>query len=449
MGARKRYFAMKRSILLSGFLCLSSLSVLALAEESSSARYRAVQGAHLSADERIAANEKLLKDAPNDPKVEAALASAFIQKLRETTDFAYLNRAAGLVEKMLAVDPRSYDAIRLSAEIETHRHNFPKSAQLASDLAERNPSDSGALGMLGDSLMEMGQYEAADRAYQRMLTLSPNLASYNRIAYQRFVTGDIDQALAWMATAVEAGSHIPENLAWCLVEFGDMLFKTGRVDDAHIAYERALQALPGYHRALAALGREYLAAGKFETAAESFKKAQSVIPLPDYAAALVTIYKAMGKTSEAEQQRKLLDVIDKLGQANGEKGNRMLALAYADENRLLPRALELAQGELETRKDVYTYDALSWVLFRSGKQKEAEEASTKALAFHTPEPMFLYHAGVIAMAGGRTDAGKELLRGALALNPAFSFPQAQDAKSQLNEQQGTDPRATNIPVVIH
>jgi tetratricopeptide (TPR) repeat protein len=440
---------MTHSVLLSGFLCLSAMSARALAEESPSTRYRAVQAAHLSTDERIAANEKLLKDAPDDPKIEAALASAFIQKLRETTDFAYLNRAASLVERMLAADPPNYDAIRLSAEIETHRHNFPRSAQLANDLAERNPSDSGALGMLGDSLMEMGQYEAADNAYQRMLTLSPNLASYNRIAYQRFVTGDVDHALAWMATAVEAGSPIPENLAWCLVEFGDMLFKTGRVNDAHIAYERALQALPGYHRALAALGREYAAAGKFESAAESFQKAQTVIPLPDYAAALATIYEAMGKTSEAEQQRKLLDVIDKLGQANGEKGNRVLAVTYAEENRNLERALELTQGELETRKDVYTYDALSWVLFRSGRQTEAEEASAKALAFHTPEPMFLYHAGVIAVAGGRTDAGKELLRGALALNPAFSFPQAQDAKRRLDAQPGGNPRATNLPVVLH
>jgi tetratricopeptide (TPR) repeat protein len=428
-----RYYTMKLPVLLYGFLCLNALTAQVPAEESSSARYRALQTAHLSTDERIAANEKLLKDSPDDPKVEAALTSAFIQKLRETTDFAYLNRAAALVERMLARDPRSYDAIRLSAEIETHRHDFPKSAQLALELAERNPSDSGALGMLGDSLMEMGRYEAADRAYRRMLTLSPHLDSYNRVAYQRFVMGDTDQALAWMATAVEAGSPVPENLAWCLVEFGDMLFKTGRVEDAHIAYGRALQALPGYHRALAALGREYLAAGNFQAAAESFKKAQAVIPLPDYAAALVTIYEAMGKTSEAEQQRKLLDVIDKLGQANGEKGNRMLAVAYADEDRLLSRALDLARGEIETRNDVYTYDALSWVLFRSGKQKEAEEASAKALAFHTPEPMFLYHAGVIAMAGGRTDPGKELLRRALALNPAFSFPQAQDAKQRLDE----------------
>jgi hypothetical protein len=73
---------------------------------------------------------KLLAESPADPRIQAGLAEAFIQKLRETTDFAYLNRASALVEKMLAADPKSYDGLRLSAEIETHRHNFPKAAQL-------------------------------------------------------------------------------------------------------------------------------------------------------------------------------------------------------------------------------------------------------------------------------------------------------------------------------
>ena len=438
---------MKRSALL---LCFAAAAALAQSRDSVTARYRSVQAAHLSADRRIAAYEALLKDAPNDAKVQAALASAFIQKLRETTDFAYLNRAATLVDRMLAADPRSYDGIRIGAEIETHGHNFPKAAQLASSLAERNPSDSGALGMLGDSLMEMGQYEAADEAYRRMLTLGPNLASYNRVAYQRFVTGDGKEALAWMSMAVEAGSPTAENLAWCLVEFGDMLFKTGHAADAHAAYQRALDTLPGYHRALAALGREYAAAGEFAKAAASFEKAQSVIPLPDYAAALEMLYTKLGRTSEAERQRKLIDVIDKLGQANGEKGNRMLAMVYANENRNPDRALELARAELETRKDVYTYDALSWVLFRAGQQKEAEEASAQALAFHTPEPMFLYHAGIIAMAGGAADRGKDLLREALALNPAFSYPEAQDAKLRLGpDRTVTAANAENTPIALH
>jgi tetratricopeptide (TPR) repeat protein len=412
--------------------------------------------ARLSADERIALYEKQLKAAPNDPKVEGALASAFIQKLRETTDFQYLNRAAILVERILAGDPRSYDGIRLSAEIETHRHNFPKAAQLARDLTARNPSDAGAWGLLGDSLMEMGQYDAANGAYQRMLALGPNLASYNRVAWHRFVTGNGVEALSWMSTAVAAGIPINENLAWCLVEFGDMLFKSGRTDDAHAAYEKALATLPGYHRALAALGREYAAAGEFEKAVENFRKAQAVIPLPDYAHALAILYGRLGRASEAGQQRKLIDVIDKLGQANGEKGNRMLAMNFADENRSLERAVELARAELENRKDVYTYDALSWVLFRSGRQQEAEEASLKALAMRTPEPMFLYHAGVIALAGGKADAGRDLLERALALNPSFSWPQADDARMRLASGTRGQSRILDAPgsatitqVVIH
>jgi tetratricopeptide (TPR) repeat protein len=405
-------------------ICCLSLST-AFAET------RKPQTAGMTADERIVFFEKSLKETPKDAAVQAGLASAFIQKMRETTDFAYLNRASAIVDKMLAVDSTSYDGIRLSAEIETHRHNFPRAAELASSLLERNPSDAGALGMLGDSLMELGQYDAAGRAYQDMLALGPNLASYNRVAYQRFVTGDGKQALNWMAAAVAAGSSTPENLAWCLVEFGDMLSKMGRTDDARMAYDQALKTLPGYHRAHAALGRVLAADGKFDEAAIRFQKAQAVIPLPEYAEALEAIDTKLGKLAEARQQRDLIDVIDKLGRVNGEKGNRALAVVYADQNRNLDRALELIQGELETRKDVYTYDALSWVLFRGGRQKDAEDASRLALGQHSPEPMFLYHAGMIAMAGGDAEAGKELLKQALALNPAFAFPQAEHARSML------------------
>jgi len=280
-----------------------------------------------------------------------------------------------------------------------------------------------------------------------MLELGPNLASYNRIAYHRFVTGQSGEALAWMNLAVQAGSPVPENLAWCLVEFGDMLFKTGHAENAHTLYDRALETLPGYHRAYAALGRFYAAAGDYALAVENFKKAQAVIPLPDYAAALETLYARLGKPADAAKQRDLLDVIDKLGAANGEKGNRMLAVVYADENRNLGRALELAQGELATRKDVYTYDALSWALFRSGRQKEAEEASAKATALDTPEPMLLYHAALIALAGGRTAEGQESLRRALALNPNFAFPQAEDARRRLSTDAVLS--ATNPRNVIH
>lgn len=411
--------------------CALAAPCFSQSDESSAARLRDAKTAGLSAGERISFYETLLEKSPNDPTIQARLAGAFIQKLRETTDFAYLDRASALVDKILAKDPKNYDAIRLLIEIETHRHNFPKAAELARSLSDLNPSDQGSLGLLGDSLMELGRYDEAGDVYRRMLELGPNLASYNRVAYHRFVTGKTQEALSWMNLAVQAGSKVPENLAWCLVEFGDMLFKTGHAADAHTVYDRALETLPGYHRAYAALGRYYAAVGEYQRAIENFKKAQAVIPLPDYAAGLETVYARLGKPGDAARQRELLDVIDKLGVANGEKGNRMLATIYADENRYLDRALALAEGELATRQDIYTYDALSWVLFRDGRQKDAEGASVKAMALETAEPMFLYHAGVIAMAGGRLAEGEAMLRRALALNPNFAFPQAEEARHRL------------------
>lgn len=383
--------------------------------------------AHLNSDQRIALYEKQLRAAPGDAGVQNLLASAFLQKLRETTDFAYLNRASTLVDRVLAVDPRSYDALRLSVEIETQRHNFPKAAQLARDLSTRNPGDSGALGLLGDSLMEMGRYAEAERVYQRMLSSRADLTSYNRMAWYTFVTGDSAHALSWMALAVQAGSPVPENLAWCLVEFGDMLAKTGHSDEALGEYRKALVTVPGYHRALAALGRRYAAGGEFDKAIDNFRKAQTVIPLPDYTHALAILYAHTGRAREARQQEQLLDVIDKLGQANGEKANRALAVDFADEDRNLDEALRLARGELAVRGDVYTWDAMGWVLYKSGRFPEAEEASAKALALQTPEPLFLYHAGVIAVAAGDVRKGRQLLEQALELNPRFSWPQAGEA----------------------
>ncbi|HMD48689.1 MAG TPA: tetratricopeptide repeat protein, partial [Bryobacteraceae bacterium] len=289
-------------------LCALASHGFAQSDESAAARLRDAKTASMSASERIAFYEKLLEKSPTDPAVQARLAGAFIQKLRETTDFAYLNRASALVDKILAVNPKNYDAIRLEIEIETHRHNFPKAAELARGLADLNPSDPASLGLLGDSLMELGQYDAAGEVYRRMLELGPNLASYNRVAYHRFVTGKTEEALGWMNLAVAAGSSIPENLAWCLVEFGDMLYKTGHTDDAHTAYDRALETLPGYHRAYGALGRYYAATSEYQRAIENFKKAQAVIPLPDYAAGLETVYRKLGNQAEAAKQRELLDV---------------------------------------------------------------------------------------------------------------------------------------------
>jgi tetratricopeptide (TPR) repeat protein len=300
-------------------------------------------------------------------------------------------------------------------------------------LAGMSPKDPRNWGTLGDALMEMGEYDKAADAYQHMVDLRPGLSSYNRVAFYRFVTGDAEGAIAAMTNAIGAGSRIPENLAWCLVDLGWMYFKTGKTDEAAAAFGNALRMFPGYHRAYAGMGQVLASQDRIPQATESYRQAEAVVPLPEYAAALAELYAIGGKEAEGKKQRALIDMLDQIGQAKGETTNRNLALVYADQDRKLERALQLAQAELNSRRDVYTYDALAWALYKNGRFAEAETASRQALRMKTAEPGFYYHAGMIAAALEKQEEAKRYLARALTLNPKFDARQAAVASKALQE----------------
>jgi tetratricopeptide (TPR) repeat protein len=218
------------------------------------------------------------------------------------------------------------------------------------------------------------------------------LSSYNRLAWHRFVTGDPISAIALMHEAVEAGDPVAQNTAWCYAELGDMYFKTGKLDDATNAYRSALDLFPSLHRALAGLGQVEAARGHTIDAIRFYERAQAIVPLPQYAGELEDLYTTAGRADKASEQRDLITTIEKLGTVTNEKTNRNLALLLADHNRDLPVALNLMKAELPVRGDVYTWDAYSWVLYKSGRLEEAKQASQKALRLHTPEPIFYAHA---------------------------------------------------------
>jgi tetratricopeptide (TPR) repeat protein len=419
-------------------LLVLPIAVVAATDDNSRAfamaRRKLMSGAEaLKTDDRIALLEKTIKADPEDPGLKIALAKAFVQKLRETGDSGYLSRASKLVENVLSVQPRFDPALRLRNEIEMNLHRFPKVADYAATMLAGDPSDAPTLGLLGDALMEMGRYQRAGETYTRMVSIGGNLFSYNRLAYYNFVTGNPEAALGWMSQAIAAGSKSPENVAWCLSEMGDMLFKVGRIADAETAYRLALKTFPGYHRAHSGLGRLQASQGQSSEAIQSFQKAQAVVPLPEYAGALEVLFAKTGDAEDSARQRALLETVDKLMTVNGEEANRTLALIYADAGRNLAKALDLAKAEFEVRNDVYSYDALSWVLYKNGELPEAVKASEKALTLGTPEPSFYFHAGMIAAGNGDPVAARRHLEKALSLNPRFDVNNADAAKKALDE----------------
>ncbi len=352
--------------------------------------------ANLKTDDRIAMYSAMAGSRQDNLHYQVLLAGAYVQKARETTDFSYLDRAVSILSGVLTSDSSNYEAVRLLTETQLERHLFADAATSSQHQIRIDPADPWNFGTLGDAYIEMGDYDKAADAYQKMVTLRPDLASYNRAAHFHFLYNDVDGAVAIMQKAIQSGSSMPENVAWCMVDLGNIYLKTGQPALAKQTFLDALRTFPNYHVAYAGLAKTLAESGDIQGAIQNYRRAQEITPMPDYAAALYDLYKKTGETAQASKQMDLLEVIDRVSRAAGEKANRNLVLAFADHDVKLDRALELAQGELEFRRDIYSYDALAWALFKNHRLQEAKEAMDKATKLGTPEPQFARHSKAIA-----------------------------------------------------
>jgi hypothetical protein len=73
------------------------------AEDGGLDRLRAAQPP--KTDERITAYKRMADSKPSELHYQNLLAGAYIQKMRETTDFGYIDRAEKLVRNVLSVEP--------------------------------------------------------------------------------------------------------------------------------------------------------------------------------------------------------------------------------------------------------------------------------------------------------------------------------------------------------
>jgi tetratricopeptide (TPR) repeat protein len=201
-----------------------------------------------STDARIRQLQKLLALNPASTLFQNQLARAYLQKLRETVDFDYLERADGLLNRVLAVDDGNYEALRLREVGQLERHHFQTAGEFAETLIRLHPGDPWNYGVLGDASMEMGRYDRAAAAYHRMLELRPDQSSLNRAGWYAFVAGHPDEAVALMTEAVASGARSPENTAWCLVDLGNIYFKTGHLELPNEATGRPQRPSPDITR---------------------------------------------------------------------------------------------------------------------------------------------------------------------------------------------------------
>jgi tetratricopeptide (TPR) repeat protein len=256
------------------------------------------------------------------------------------------------------------------------------------------------------------------------MDLRPNMASYSRASYFRWLQGDRPNAKQFIRDALAAGKdpRDPEPTAWTFVQAGMLLWHEADYDGADAVFAEALKWVPDYPAALAGRGRVALSQGNSGRAVEYLEKAYRLNPLPETAWLLGDAQAALGNTASAHTAYE--HVVQE-----GRKIDRLtLALFYATKDREHAEALRLIEAERATRGGIYLDDTYAWILYRMGKIAEARKVSDAALRLGTQDARLLYHAGAIRVAAGDPD-GHTLIEQALTLNPHFDWTGAAEART--------------------
>jgi tetratricopeptide (TPR) repeat protein len=372
-------------------------------------------------DRDVALLQKILKQHP-DAELYYRLSDLYIQKGRQTGDITYFNLAGQSLREALRLQPNLASAHRHLAFVFYSLHDFAGATSEATRAIQLDTRDSYAYGVLGDAQLETGAYEKAANTYAQMTAIKGDLYSYSRRSGLETILGKNDAAVADLKRAIATGiqtNEPPEGVAWAQVMLAQDYFLMDKLDDADSAGTAALNTYPAYHRALAVLGQVRAAQGKLDEAADFYRRAIAVIPLPEYAAALSDVYAKLGRQEDAQEQRQLVEFIARLNALNRVLYNRVLVDYYADHDIDHQQTVDLAASEFKIRHDIYGHDALAWALYRDGKPDAALPHIIRALRFKTTDARLYFHAGMVYAELGRNDRARAMLERALAINPHF------------------------------
>jgi tetratricopeptide (TPR) repeat protein len=338
------------------------------------------------------------------------LAEALLAHRRETGDPALLGYARDALRAAQARAPRDPAVMRTQLHFLMDDHRFAEARDAARVVIEIDPRETGAHLLLSDALVELGEYDQAIEALQVAMNLEPDLRSYSRTGYLRWLHGDIEGAMAAMDTAMRYAGASPEPRAWVYVDSGWMMWQAGRIDDAAVAAERALTLVSDYAPALSLQARVLAARGQSEQAVAVLTKVVERVPSAADLVYLGELLTAAGRKDQAAAH---------LARAEALAAHDPLPLAmhHAHAGQDPARALALAGAALAERDTVYTQAANALALLRNGRIDEAGKAMERALRLGTPDARLVLGRGLIALAAGDVARAREALDNAQRMNP--------------------------------
>lgn len=355
------------------------------------------------------AQEKVRTVADPGPALEQ-LGWLFVAKARTSFDPGFYKLAEQCSFALEARHPHAPEALLLRGHVWQSLHRFREAEPLARELAATR-GRAFDYGLLGDVLMEQGRLDEAVEAYQKMADLKPDLHAYTRAAHMRWLKGDLEGAMEMMQLAAQAASPSDaESAAWVFAHLAQYQLQAGDPAQSLRSCEAACAFQTNYPPALLVRGKIQLAQGKTADAVAALTQAAAENPLPEYQWALAEALRAEGHAVEAAAVERSLH------EHGAVSDPRTFSIYSATAGNGVENSLRLAEAELETRRDIFTYDAVAWSLAAAGRWPAADTNMQRALAEGTQDARLFLHAGIIEAKTDRPALAEKHLRQAAAIS---------------------------------
>jgi len=376
---------------------------------------------------------------PDDMKSRIALASLYTQEARVTGHHEYYDLAAmKYVNEVLEKDSLHFEALTFKALLKLSQHDFSNGLALAEKARAVNPDNAFVHGILVDGYVELGNYTAAVKEADIMMSLRPDLRSYSRVSYLREIHGDYPGAIQAMKLAVDAGAPGDEATEWARVHLGELFETTGDLRNAEMHYQISLQCRPGYAYALAGLGRLASASEEFDKAISYFTEADLLLDELSFKEEMADLYELAGQKNKADSiiNRLKNSIADDLkNEVSNEEityhADAELAHVYLKAGGY-DQALQHALADYNRRpSNIQVNETLAWVYYNKKEYDKALIYLEAAMKTRSKNPVLLCRAGLIYAKNGKRDKAKLLLGEILNTNCNIPAPLKQQAIQEL------------------
>ena len=375
---------------------------------------------------------------PDEMKNYIELAQVYIQEARVSgKHHEYFPIADGIIAEVLRRQPDNFEAHVLQAGMMMTRHDFTSAKETIDKAIAKNPYNSGAYGVLCDADVELGKYDEAVAAVDKMMNARPDLRSYARASYLRELNGDRSGAIEAMKLAADAGAFGQENREWALFNLGNIFLNSGKLDTAEFIFKGILEERPNYAFAMSGLAMVQAARKNYPQAVELLVKASQVLPEHIFIEQLADLYMAMGQKEEAAQlEKKALDAFA-LHEKDGWNVDREYAAFSLNHNINIPESKTRAEKQYKLRPtNIDALDTYAWALYKSGSANDAIPYIEQAMRMKTINPNLHYHAGMIYAKAGNKEKAISELHFALAENQYLTPLTMQEAHTTLASLEG-------------